>query len=281
MATAGILRTAVAVLAVAGCAPSPAGGGPLADGSAAAITAAVDEITHFPSGLDPRLWNGESIKPEVADMTMRIVDRVVADDATPGLRVEAVEVFGSNASYEYDDASDFGVHVFTTSTALNPAELHSVLRLLNDDLERRQEGRITFNGVVLEVNFHGERTAGYRRSPGIGQYSLTEGRWIERPVKQPDNFDRTRMMADAKDFIGRYNDLVSGFEADRKGFDCHRFGELDDQLKTYRDSDFTQGLGSRSTANLTYRALRRLNVSVPDMLDRLADECVFARESIG
>ena len=62
MATAGVLRTAVAVLAVAGCAPSPAGVGPLADGSDAAITAAVDAITHFPSGLDPRLWNDETLE---------------------------------------------------------------------------------------------------------------------------------------------------------------------------------------------------------------------------
>ena len=281
MATAGILRTAVAVLAVAGCAHSPAVGGPLADRSDAAVTAAVEAITSFPAGLDPRLWNGETLKPEVAAMTMRVVDRIVGESAVPGLRVEAVEVFGSNASYEYDDGSDFGIHVFTTSTVLNPEDLADVLRLLNDDVERRQEGRITFNGVVLEVNFHGERTAGYRRSPGIGQYSLTEGRWIERPVKQPDNFDRTRMIADAKDFIGRYNGLVSEFEADRKAFDCRRFGELDTQLKSYRDSGFSQGLGSRSTQNLTYRALRRLNVSVPDMLDRLTDECVFTQESIG
>jgi hypothetical protein len=49
----------------------------------------------------------------------------------------------------------------------------------------------------------------------------------------------------------------------------------------YRNQGFEQGLGSRSTHNLTYRALRRLNVEIPEMVDTLADECTFINESVG
>lgn len=52
-------------------------------------------------------------------------------------------------------------------------------------------------------------------------------------------------------------------------------------MGAYRDRDFAKGLGSRSTTNLTFRALRRNNVNIPTMLDVLEDECTFTQESIG
>ncbi len=276
-------RITVAALALAGCAHPPQGAdrGPLADDSAGSVAAAVAAVTTFPDRLDQRIWDRQAMKPDVRRQSLALVERVVRESGIPGLTVDAVELFGSNASYEYDDASDFGLHVFTHSPTLNAADLGKVLRLLNDDVERRQEGRIRFRGVPVEVTFHAERTANYGRSPGIGQYSLTDGRWIELPVRQPDNFDRSRMTADLDGFVSRYNDLVTEFEAHRSSFDCSRFGDLDDAMKAYRDSGFAEGLGSRSTQNLTYRAARRLNVSIPEQLDRLADDCIFAQESIG
>lgn len=260
---------------------SPSGDGmPRADGSATSVRAAIDGVTTFPTELDPRLWNGTDLKPEIRAASMKTVDRIVKTSGIPGLTVDSVELFGSNASYEYDDASDFGVHVFSHS-ALAPADLDGLLGLLNDDVERRQEGRITYNGVPLEVTFHAERGENYRPSPGIGQYSVSQGRWIERPVQQPDRFDRTQMATDMTRFIDTYNRLVSEYAGDKSRFECSRFGDLDRELSAYRNSGFTRGAGSRSTENLAYRALRRLNVNIPEAVDTLEDECLFTRESIG
>lgn len=283
MAALAIARLSAAMLVMAGCASTPRGdigGVPPADASDAAVSAAVDAITTFPDELDPRIWNGFDLKPEVRERSLAIVERITADWSISALNIDAVELFGSNASYEYDDTSDFGIHAFVQSTALTPEGLNTTLRLLNDYVERRQEGRITFNGVVVEVTFHGERTENYRPSPGIGQYSLSEGRWIERPVKQPNNFDRATMANDVQKFIAAYNVLAAAYSANKKGFTCSRFGDLDSEMSVYRNSGFERGLGSRSTQNLTYRALRRLNVSIPDMVDTLEDECTFVQESI-
>jgi hypothetical protein len=164
---------------------------------------------------------------------------------------------------------------------MTPAELAPILRLLNDDVERRQEGHIQFYGVPVEVSFHAERGASYQPQPGVGQYSITEGRWTVMPTQQPNNFDRTQMKADMTGFITKYNDLVSAYQKTPEGFDCSRFGAFDDEMAAYRNSGFTEGLGSRSTQNLVYRALRRLNVSIPDMVDTLQDECTFVNESLG
>ncbi|TGD89219.1 hypothetical protein BayCH28_07625 [Mycolicibacterium sp. CH28] len=281
----GFLRISAALLVLTACptaqAQPDAAAPPLADASEQSISAVIDAITTFPTELDPRIWDETQMKPAVREMSLKIVDRLVRSSGIDGLTVDAVELMGSNASYEYDDTSDYGMHVFVHSPSFPPAQLSGLLKLLNDEVERRQEGQITFRGVPVEVTFHSERTENYLPRAGIGQYSISEGRWIEMPVRQPDNFDRAQMAVDLTKFIGAYNDLVTQYWAGKKGFDCSRFDDLDEEFGDYRDSGFTKGLGSRSTQNLTYRALRRLNVSIPDLLDTLEDQCTFVNESIG
>lgn len=284
MAAARIAALATCLVVLAGCGSSPPpadASGPLADGSARAVADAIAAISTFPTELDPRIWVGTEMKPDVRAATLRIVDRIVGSTGIDDLVVDGVDLFGSNASYEYDDTSDFGVHVFVHSPSTPTAQLAPLLGILNDDVERRQEGRIRFYGVPVEVSFHAERTANYQPRPGIGQYSISEGRWVQMPTRQPDNFDREEMTTDAKAFIGKYNALVSEYLAAKRGFDCSRFQALDDEMSAYRNQGFADGLGSRSTQNLTYRALRRLNVSIPDMVDELEDDCTFAAESLG
>ncbi|ABM14116.1 hypothetical protein [Mycolicibacterium vanbaalenii] len=278
------LAVTAAVVAVTACGPQPNPNETdtwLADGSDRAVTEVIDSVTTFPTELDPRIWDGMQMKPDVRETTTRVVDRIVDDTGIDGLTIDGVDLFGSNASYEYDDASDFGVHVFVSSASMTPDDLRAVLRLLNDDVERRQEGHITFYGVPVEVTFHSERGPNYQPRPGIGQYSISEGRWTVPPVQQPDRFDRAQMAVAIKGFITEYNDLVSSYRSAPTGFDCSQFAALDDRLSAYRDTGFTGGPGSRSTQNLSYRALRRLNVSIPDMVDELQDDCTFVNESLG
>lgn len=269
------------MLVLVGCGSAGQAKAPLADDSEAAVNAAVEAVTAFPTELDARLWDGMALDPQVRSAILRVVDRVVREANIAGLTVDAVDLFGSNVSYEYDDRSDVGVHVFAHAPGMTAEELSPLLALLNDQVEHHQEGRILLNGLPLEVTFHAERSANYRSLPGVGQYSVADGRWLVEPVPQRDNFDRDQMRVDAQRFIGEYNSLVREYESDKKGFDCARFGALDDDLSEYRRQGFDQNLGSRSTQNLTYRLLRRLNVSIPDMVDTLEDECTFIGDSVG
>lgn len=252
----------------------------VADDTPAEIEEVITSISTFPTELDPRIWVDGTMKPDVRDRTLEIVDGLFADAAIPGAQIDAVELFGSNASFEYDDDADFGVHVFVSSTEMDDAQLEPIIDILNDYVEQTQEGKITFYGVPLEVVFHAGRDAGHQPADGIGQYSITEDRWIVEPVPQPDNFDREQMVTDATGFVEQYNEVVEDYEAEPESFDCTRFAELKGEMKDYRSAAFEDGLGSRSTANLTYRALRRLSVNIPDELDRLEAECTYEAQSL-
>lgn len=270
----------------AGDGPDPSGASvnqaampPLVDETDAQLQDTMARISTFPTELDPKLWNGEQMKPDVRAATLKNVEGLVKRLGGAGAKVDAVELFGSNASFEYDDKADFGVHVFLSSPTVAPKDLDSLSKLLSNYTELKQEGRIKYYGVPLEVTFHGTRGANYQPKAGIGQYSLTTGTWIEKPTQLPNRFDRAQMVTDARGFIDKYNALVREYEQDRKGFNCDRFGQLDDEMKAYRNAGLNRD-GNRSTENLTYRALRRISVNVPDMVDELEDECSYIQESL-
>lgn len=261
------------------------GGAWLARETDAQLAERVSAISTFPTVLDPRLWNGMEMKPEIREKTLAIVDKLFKGlQLGPAVTITSVELFGSNASYEYDAAADFGVHVFVSNAderALSPEALKTLLRVYNGYVELWQEGKILFNGVVLEVVFHAEpRRASYRPRPGIGQYSISRNEWIEKPVVQESRFDRKQMLADARRWVDRWNALVCDYAESPITFDCTRFEALDADMRDYRSAGFAAGPGGRSTENLTYRMLRRLSVNIPDGVDNIEEMCHFRQHGV-
>lgn len=259
---------------------------------------AVSGIVDFPKVLDPRIWTADyHMRPEISSRVMAIVNREF--DAlklrNKAISIQDIELFGSNASYEYDEKADLGIHVFL-NTALNPAayqgdvlDLEHFMRLLNDVIELDQKGEVSFYGIPLEVVFHATRPAGFRDSDGIPQYSVWSadasrtGRWINPqsppPAPPKDAFDSKVILAKTNDFIDQYNSLVANYFEDKASFDCARFDAYKKLIKAYRSDGITAD-GQRSNGNLTYRLLRRLNVSVPDTVADLDQECVNIRDSL-
>jgi len=226
---------------------------PLADDSAPAIDKAITAVTTFNTELSPHIWDGERLRPEVRTATLAMVDRLVRDSGIDGLTVDDVALVGSIASYEYNDTSDFDVHVHTHADGVAAKQLSASTALLSSNIEQRQEGRIHFYGLPVEVHFYAGVPEA-ERVPGVGRFSILHNTWIEKPAQHPENFDRNQMAADMKAFIDRYNGLVSEFSAAKKGFNCTRLSDLDDEISSYRRASFDTDLGPRNTQNLAFRA---------------------------
>jgi len=262
------------------------------------LSQAIAGIVDFPKVLDPRIWTADyHMRPEISSRVMAIVNRQFNDLRlrNKAIAIQDIELFGSNASYEYDEKADLGIHVFL-STASNPAayqgdvlDLEHFMRVLNDVIELDQKGEVSFYGIPLEVVFHATRPAGYRDSDGIPQYSVWSadasrtGRWINPqsppPVPPKDAFDTEVMLSKASDFTAQYNSLVANYMEDKVSFDCGRFDGFKKAMKAYR----SQGIetdGQRSNGNLTYRLLRRLSVNVPDTTADLEQECLNIKDSL-
>ena len=247
---------------------------PLVTSSDQDISAAIDQITTFPTVLDPRLWDGDKLRPEVRTRALEIVTDLFADLKMPDLTIKNVEIRGSTVSYEYDDSADLSVRVFldTSNYRGDVKQLNALLKTYTDYLEAVYEGNLLLRGVPLEPQFYAVKSPSQEPQAGIGHYSLTDDAWMEHPSMQESRFDRNQIMADAKGFITKYNGLVSEYFADKKAFDCGRLGAFTKEMRSYRGAGIDKD-GTRSTPNLTYRMLRRLNVNLTETTRQLAVEC--------
>ena len=262
------------------------------------LSQAVSGIIDFPKVLDPRIWTPDyHMRPQISSRVMAIVNSQfnALKLRNKAIAIEDIELFGSNASYEYDEKADLGIHVFL-NTASNPAayqgdvlDLEHFMRLLNDVIELDQKGEVRFYGIPLEIVFHANRPAGYRDSDGIPQYSVWSadasrtGRWINPqtppPLPPKDAFDSNVITAKTSAFIDQYNSLVANYFEDKSSFDCGRFETFTKAMKAYRSDGITAD-GQRSNGNLTYRLLRRLSLNIPETVSDLDKECVNIRDSL-
>ena len=234
----------------------------------------VVEISTFPTVLDPRLWQDDTLRPEVRQRVLDVTGQLFADLKLKDVRIKSVEVRGSNVSYEYDNAADFGVRVFLDTSAYkgNIDDLAARVKTYNAFIEVKHEGQILLYGIPLEVNFYVIRTSRLDPVKGVGHYSITGDRWMEPPAVQDSKFDRDQMLSDIEGFTGTYNALVRAYFAGKRGFDCGQWQDFSKTLGDYRNAGIDKS-GTRSTENLVYRLMRRLNVNVVEEASALGLEC--------
>jgi len=247
---------------------------PLVNESDAELESKVAAMSTFPTVLDERLWVDDRMRPEIRAKVMEVINDLFAELHLKDLTIAGVEVRGSNTSYEYDSDADLGVKVLldTSKYRGNAKDLADRLKLFNAVTEMQHEGQIILRGMPLEVNFYASRDERMVPQKGIGHYSITADKWIEKPTVQKDQFDRKQMTADTKRFVTSYNDLVAAYFNDKQSFDCGRFKTFSREMSKYRDAGI-KASGTRSTENLTFRLLRRLSVNVITEVDDLELEC--------
>lgn len=305
LATFGMLALLSTTLAAAAEEEAPAlfrspfiAAPPLVTDTAEQIAHRTADLTDFPTVLDPRIWQPDhSMRPEITARTIAIVNRLFGALRlrNKAVSVADIELFGSNASLEYDEQADIGIHVFL-STARNPTayaedvtDLDRFMKLFTDTIELEQRGEVSFYGIPLEIVFHAVRPQGYRDAAGLPQYSIWSsdpsrtGQWINPRSPPPDPprnaFDRNVIIAKAGEFAAQYNALAAEYFKDKRAFDCTRFDGLEKSMKAYRSAGIAQD-GQRSNGNLTYRLLRRLSISVPDTNEALERECLNIKDSL-
>ena len=247
---------------------------PLVTESDAGLEQQVVAISTFPTVLDSRLWADDKMRPDIRAKVLRVVDDLLGDLHLHNVTIASIEVRGSNTSYEYDDDADLGVKVLLDTSRYQGRmeDLAAQLKLFNTITELQHEGQVILDGMLLEVNFYASRDERMVPQEGIGQFSVTEDKWIEKPSVQKNQYDRSQMLADTRNFVTRYNDLVAAYFTDKPSFDCNRFKAFSREMSKYRD-DGIKAAGTRSTGNLTFRLLRRISVNVVTEVQDLELEC--------
>ena len=160
--------------------------------------------------LNPKLFSGDKLKPEVREKINDIVDAFI-DSLTIKPDVLDVELVGSNASYNYTKYSDLDVHIVTNF------ELLSNDVVLLQALYNAEKSSFNKNHDIfikgLNVELYVEDVNAGTASNGV--YSVLNDEWIKFPRKLTDvpEYDLSKQVSIWQDKIqkalanGSFEDL--------------------------------------------------------------------------
>ena len=236
------------------------------------LSAIVDQMTRFSKRLPGQFFDGTRLKEAVRDKSISFANARFAELGLPGLKIVDMLYVGSLASFEYDDLSDVDIHIIIDPASF-PGEKAMLRRYLSkvNDLNEFLYNRVTFYGRKADFTFYAD-TVENRIEPGVGIYSLFAQNWPSEPQPAPIRFSRARVLAELKDYIARYNDLARTYGQSKQGFNCELFSELREEVRLYRRKGIAKD-GIRSTENIVYRSLRRVNGNLLRQMEDLELEC--------
>ena len=195
--------------------------------------------------LNPLLWQGEELRPEVKMALLKIA-RDFVDYVEVPFKVEDLVLTGSQLGYYYTKHSDLDLHIIVDFNSVDcdreAAELFDTKRLLY-----KKQYDISIHGVPVEVYIEDSNF------PAVSAtYSLGGDGWRVKPDSQPEEIDREEIIRMSKIWqtvIGKAiesNDLETGRKVLK-------------MLRNYRKLGLKQ-TGEYGIENLVYKTLRNSKI---------------------
>ena len=131
--------------------------------------------------LNPKLFEGNELKPEVKEALIKVVDAFVEDlkDSEVDIKVKDAIVIGSNVNYNYTKDSDIDLHIIADSDISGvPGELLTLLYSAYRSIFNKNYD-ITIKGIPCEVYVEMDELHGVSN----GAYSLYSG-WLKEPEQK-------------------------------------------------------------------------------------------------
>ena len=197
-------------------------------------------MSTFKNELNPKLWNKEELKPEVAKKLKEIATAFIDFLEIPKDAVKDIVITGSQASYNYTAHSDIDLHII-----VDPEKVHENCPIVGEYLlskksEFNQKHDIFIYNIPVEVytELEGQGTI------HNGLYSLNAG-WIDYPEKIKPLDNDMAVKAKYEEFVEAAKEIKEGDLAEK----------LLDKIKKMRKAGLEKG-GEFSVENLVFKKLR-------------------------
>lgn len=205
--------------------------------------------------LNPKLWNGLELKPEIKNKLLNCVDIFVENLKNNDIKITIIDIclVGSNASYNYTNYSDIDIHIIANINDQNNLEkIYDIYRKLFKNLHN-----IKIKGYTVELYI--ENYNNPSKSNGI--YSLNNG-WIKLPKKININIDEENISIlfdkyekeykkllklinniDLNEAIKKIDNFISDLYKLRKsGLEVNEFDDKNIVFKEFRNKGYLDNL---------------------------------------
>lgn len=196
--------------------------------------------------LNPRLWDGDKIKPQVQVALLKIA-RVYYEFL--GLNVPIVDIIvsGSQANYNYSKHSDIDLHLIVN---YSDVECDMAVDELFDTKRKLWKEQHNIEIYNMPVEVYVEDTA----FPAVSStYSLLKNKWIKPPAKPVMNFDEDEIARITRKWLHVISEVL-------KTKDLEQIEMVKSLLWSYRKAGLAKQ-GEFGTANLVFKFLRNIGAS--------------------
>jgi len=197
--------------------------------------------------LNPDLWNGQTLKPEVRKALIRFGETWAQFAKIPKSMIEDIVMTGGNANFNYTSKSDIDVHLIIKRNKLfsNPEFVEEYLQ------DKKSLWTLTHNitvyGYPLEP-YAQDDSITYPRYQGV--YSLMKDNWVVKPVRTRYDFTNDKILKQkVRHFMHAIDSMIKNKMGDAP------IKNLKARFKDMRTSSI-QKYGEFGRENLVFKELR-------------------------
>lgn len=194
--------------------------------------------------LNPKLWDGNSLKPEVKDLLIKVAEKFETFIDLP-VPVIDIQITGGQVTYHYTDLSDLDLHLIIDYDEIEcdqeVEELLDTKRLLF-----KQKHNISIKGIPVEPG-----TENVNQPTVSSAYSLKSDTWIREPKNYSSDINDKEIKIQAKKWMNIIDSVL-----DKK--DVEMAKKVLKMIRKYRKIGLKQ-TGEYGIENLVYKSLRNTN----------------------
>ncbi len=223
------------------------------------ITELVEPI-RYNTVLNPKLWDGDKLKPEVRGRLLRIADDFIEFVDVP-MTVLDIVIYGGNVNYNYTPSSDLDLHIVVDKAGI---ECDREVDELFDSKRRlyKRKHDIRINGIEVELYVESPD-----QTPVSSSFSVSRDQWILKPNPNMPQYDREEVarMVKVWQIILQHAAKTGDLQSLRKAVQL---------LREYRKQGLKTKAAEFSVPNLVFKSLRndRTLEAVMTLIDRLHDQ---------
>jgi len=205
-----------------------------------------EELTlQYHDSLNPKLWNGDSLKSEVCSKLLVIAHTWAAFANIKPEAIVDIILVGGNANYNYTDFSDIDLHLVIDTDKMPNC------KMLEDYLKDKKQ----LWGLVHNISIYGHDVELYAQDKSVaytmgqGVYSIKNDQWLVHPKKEFPNLADPAITSKVDQYKQKINTLIDS-NADDAAFES-----LKKKFREMRTAGLKQA-GEFSTENLVFKELR-------------------------
>ena len=230
----------------------------------------LSDAVFFHDELNPAVFAGDHMKPEVREQLLRIAEDFVEHLGIQNIDIEDITVSGSSAAYSYTKYSDIDLHILVDMTKFTDDDVYRELFDAKKVLYNEQHN-IVINSFEVEIYVQDSN----QPIISLGEYSVMNDKWIKLPRKRRANLDQAATKA-------KFDKL---YKLSEYAVRSKNLGKIEAVLKIinkYRQAGLDLH-GEFGPENLAYKAIRSKGVikHLYNIVDELHSKKLSIPESSG